>query len=251
MKKVKEKVRGGERAVAATTPPLTISAGESPALSAEDELRRARKGRLFVIIFAVAVILLLIGGLVYLHWSRAHTAAVNQYNGFDFTQVQDGKLMLWATRIEAGGQPYIIPFYYHPRDVEQVAFQQGLTERFLTLGLRPQRIYITFAEDAGSIPVIGGVEISRITGYQNDLVNIDTRGALQTSPSSNATNVEVVRCADATANVSVLSFDLGGNDSIYQDAQDPYCIHFEYTSPNESIRVADRFAYGLVGIMPG
>ncbi len=162
-----------------------------------------------------------------------------------------GSSPLWVTEIVSHGQPYYIPFYYHPRELQNVVLERNVTDRFVDPSQRPKLIYITFSPDAGSYPVVGGVEISRITGFRYDLLNIETHSALKSAVNTTGAEQMVVTCANATQDTAVLSFDEGDKDLIYQDLQDPWCIHLEYMGENDSIMVADRFAYGLLRIMSG
>jgi hypothetical protein len=226
------------------------ASSDAEAESPEQVQLRTRRGLRFLILFAVVMVVIIVGGVFYLRWSAARVTAANRYNGFDFLPVHQGSLILWTTRIEVNGQAYDIPFYIHPRDVESVLLQQGVTDWLVRPELRPAVLYLTFPVNAGSSVVIAGVEISRITGYRYDLLNIETHGALQ-RPAGNGTNTAVITCADANLTVGVLSFEAGENNMIFRDTRDPYCLHIQYVNASESIRVADRFAYGLLRIMPG
>jgi len=212
--------------------------------------KSGRRAVLFLILFVVFVVIVFLGPPIYRNWQAQRTLQANTYNGFQFVQMRDGEVTLWVTRIQKGAQPYNIPFYYHPRDTESVALEPGITNRFLSPD-KPARVYVTIDPEASSTPVLAGVEFARILGYKYNLLNIDTRSAFQRAPPDNDSNVVVMTCADATANVTVISMDLGQNDIIYRDTQNPNCIRVQYMTENESVRVADRFAYGLLRIMPG
>ncbi len=214
-----------------------------------------KRGLLFFILFIIFVVVAIFGPLTYHSWQLRQEAKTNQYHGFDFKPVTNGETTFWVTQLDVGGQLYNIPFYFHPRDTEQVILQQGVTERFLNPKERPPLIYITVPRDGGSHPVVGGVEISRLTGYKYGLLKIDTRSALQ-APATGGLETPVVTCADANENMTVLSFDPSEQNLIVEDKTNSYCIHLFYknnsqSGDDDSIRVADRFAYGLLRIMPG
>lgn len=195
----------------------------------------------FFVAFGI-VLLLIIGITVYNSYQRDRERAENQYNGFDFAEAAGG---LWVTRIEVGQQPYDIPFYYHPRETEEVIIDRTATDPILRGA--PRQIYISVAPDAGAQVVVAGVEISRITGAKYNLLNIDTKGALS-SPAPGKLDVPVVSCANATPDVVVVQF-VEGRDNLIARSQNPNCIILQYTDTNESVRVADRFAYMLLRIM--
>jgi hypothetical protein len=238
---------------AQTAPDAQVAASAPPqndAADAEQERKARRRAFIFVIVFIVLIIIVIVG-IPYLNqWRAQRQAAKDAYNGFDFAQMREGSLLVWATNVQVHGQPYDLQFYNHPRDTENVSLEPGITNRFLG-SARPKLIYLTFDKDQESIIVIAGVEISRITGEKAGILNIDTRGALKTAPPSNVSATAVVTCAEATPQIAVLSFDLGTQNAIFADSRNPDCIHLEFSSANESLRVADRFVYGLLKIMPG
>lgn len=207
------------------------------------------RDRTKTILFAVGFFLFILVVLVLIPLLRKGTIQkefeANRYNGFDFWQRPEGNISLWMTRIQVGAQPYEIPFYYHPRETESVLIEdhvgQFLIER------RPKLLYFTFSPDAGSRPIVAGVELSRITGNRFHLLSIPTRSALQEPVVANST-IAVITCKNATGDVMVLQFNEGPQNRIYRD-DNPFCIRLEYVNASESIRVADRFAYRLVQIM--
>jgi len=224
-----------------------------------EERRSIARGFIFFLLFLLFVVAALFGPMMYHRWQASKEHATNQYHGFDFTAVPRGDTTFWVTQLDVKGQLYNIPFYYHPRDTERVILQKGVLKRFLDPAQKPPLITITVPRDGGSHPVVAGVEISRLTGFKYGLLDIETRSALQ-EPARAGLETPVVTCADASANMTVLSFDPGSQDLIVQDKKNPYCIHLFYenvtddnsqNASDDSIRVADRFAYGLLQIMPG
>jgi hypothetical protein len=231
-------------------PADAVSTPQNDAADAEQERKARRRAIIFVIVFIVLIIIVIVG-IPYLNrWRAQRQFAKDAYNGFSFVQMREGSQVVWATHVQVRSQPYDLQFYNHPRDTENVSLEPGITNRFLG-STRPKLIYMTFDKDQESIIVIAGVEISRITGEKAGILNIDTRGALKTAPPSNESATAVITCTDATPQIAVLSFDLGEQDAIFEDSRNPDCIHVEFSSANESLRVADRFAYGLLRIMPG
>lgn len=218
------------------------------AKDSEEPTSNFKRARLFAIIFSIVVILLFAFMVLFPHYHAQSVNEKNKYNGFDFSQIQSDKLTLWKTTINVKGQPYIVPFYYHPRDLEDIPMEQGVTDELVNK--EPKVLYITFSSDAGSKPVIGGVEVSRFTGSRYKLLNIETHAALKDDPKDGAQHL-LINCAKATNRSMVLSYDHGNNTIIYRDHQHPSCIHLEYRTPDDSIRVSDRFAYGLLRIMHG
>lgn len=166
------------------------------------------------------------------------------YNGFDFRQAPSGSDNLWITQIEVEGQPYNIPFYYHPEATESIEYTEGLAEAITDTNTPPEVVYITLSPDAGSRPVVAGVEISRLLGTKYNLLNMDVQSALTRPDDSFDTLVRT--CDDARDGVLVIVFEQGSANAITNEGN---CITMSYTTPEESIRVADRFAYELLKIM--
>lgn len=201
---------------------------------------------LFLVLFALLIFGLIAGPLAYRRWKAEKTREANQYHGFQFDQLPAG---LWQTEIIAKGQPYTIKFHYHPRDTENVSLEEGIVRTFFYKKRQPKEIYITLPPDGGSQPVVAAVDISKLTGERYNLLNIPTRSALQAP--SDLIDTPVITCADATNETSVFFFQQGPLDGIVRDQKNPFCIRFIYKNESESIRVADRFAYALLQIMPG
>lgn len=232
-----------------TGQPTQRGAGAEGVEEAKPDPRAERRALLFVIGVALLIILIFGGWIGYTRWHTLSVIEKNRYNGFDFTEMKEGNSTIWVTRIEANGQPYVIPFYYHPRETESVVLEERITDRFQSK-TPPKVIFLTFDPKSGTYPVIGGVEISRVTGYRYKLFNIETRSALQQPTGSGAEQL-ILTCANATQQAAILSFDFGDKNIVYRDQQNPWCIHLEYRTPEDAVRVADRFVYGLLRIMPG
>lgn len=171
---------------------------------------------------------------------RERAARENAYNGFEFQRIQAG---LWSTRIEVGSQPYTIPFYHHPRELEDIIVD---ADALLPVTRRPSQIFISIDPDAGSRPVVGGVEISRITGSRYNILNIPTRSAL-TRPSERQAQVPVVSCNSIPQNTTVIEFVQHNTTNAIVAEGD--CVYLFYITPEDSVRVADRYAYELLQIM--
>lgn len=166
------------------------------------------------------------------------------YNGFEFVQAPSGSDTLWLTQIEIQGQPYNIPFYYHPSATENIAYPEGLAEAIVDAEVPPEMVYISLSPDAGSRPVIAAVEISRLLGTKYNLLNMEVQSAL-TRPDEDLDTL-VRTCEDAQDGILVIVFEQGSINAISNEGN---CITMSYTTPEESIRVADRFAYELLKIM--
>ncbi len=189
---------------------------------------------------AFGIILLLIVGItMWTRYSQVNDKAKNAYNGFDFTPAQGG---LWVTRIDVRKQPYDIPFYFHPRDTESVLVGANVT---WPITRNPAQVIISIDPTEPSKVVVGGVEIGRILGTKYNMYNIPTSSALS-KPSATKVDIPVLSCANATYDRVVIEFKKGPENAI---ATNGNCVVLQYTDANESVRVADRYAYMLLRIM--
>lgn len=168
------------------------------------------------------------------------------YNGFEFAQVQQGADTLWVTQIQVRGQLYNIPFYYHPSEVEDVLFEEGLADAIVDNPARPNMVYIAFDPDAGSRPVVGGVEISRLLGTRYNLLNMNVQSALTRTDNTTQVDSPIKTCADAIDGVLVIVYEQSTTNAIVHEGN---CVRMQYKTPEDSIRVSDRFAYELLKIM--
>ena len=196
-------------------------------------------------ILAVLVVAIFVFGYVgYTKYQENLEQESYTYNGFEFALAQNGDDSLWVTQISVQGQLYNIPFYFHPSATEEVLFSEGLAEGIVDNPNRPEKVYFTLSPDAGSRPVIAAVELSRLFGTKYNLLNMEVQSAL-TEPVEGM-DLATITCENATPGVLVIDFTLGSDNAVLHEGN---CVHVIYTSPEESIRVADRFAYEILKIM--
>ena len=200
-----------------------------------------RTGGAWKFFVALAIVGLIVLSLQYLNQRSADQELVeNRHNGFDFVQTAGG---LWVTQITVDQQPYNIPFYYHPRDTSLVLREYDAAERLLVNP--PKEIVISVDPDAGSRVVVAAVEISRLTGSKYNLLNIPTSSAL--SRQQEGVDIPVVTCEDASEDRVVVRFIEDSEANAIIEEND--CIVLFYKDPEESVRVADAFAYMLLQIV--
>lgn len=203
------------------------------------------KTKQFLILIGIIIILFLAIIVIPQYLKKAEFES-NKYNGFDFVEQDDG---LWYTMVQKGVQPYWIPFYYHPKDLEDIPVDSNIKGKFFEMRDNNGTIFITLDPDAGdNNVVIAGVEISRITGSRYDLLNVPTRSAFIKPPSSGSAETEtpIVTCADSNNKTLVVWLTLSHSNIAYSY---DYCVRLEAKDYKEMIKVADRTMYQLLGIM--
>lgn len=176
------------------------------------------------------------------------SSEMKPYNNFPFEK--DGQL--WITQAQMNGQPYTLPFYYHPTDLEDIPAPKGVEQPLVRAGLESKNmtVFITLDPDLPSKAIVAGVEISRLTGSKYDILNLRTHGALTRAPENPDASAPrpIVTCSEASANgTMVIKMRLGQNNVISQ--RENGCIVLEGETPEDLKSVADRFAYMILGIM--
>jgi hypothetical protein len=210
-----------------------------------DAPEEPKSSRVGTIIFFVVCGLVILGlvGLVWYNNQRAETAKTQyQYNGFDFKETTGG---FWVTQVQARGQLYEIPFYFHPEETDFIPTDYDAVKPVYAA---PTELYISLDPDAGATPVVAAAEISRLTGNKYNLFNIPTRGALSRPDPTTEIDLPIFDCRNATKERVIIQFVKGKMDAISLGSN-PNCIILQYTDGNESKRVADRYAYMLLKIV--
>jgi len=205
-----------------------------------------KKQTIQFIIFAGVLVIILVGLILVPRYINQMKLDKNTYNNFQFIQGED---KFWYSMLQKGEQTYWVPFYYHPRDLENIPVETNLSAKFFDIKDNNGSIYITLDPDAGNNTiVIAGVEIARITGEKFDLLNVPTHSAFTKEPSSTVveTGIPVVTCDYASNKTMVIWLLVTDRNIVYSDG---YCIAVQAKSYADIIKVADRLMYHLLGIM--
>jgi hypothetical protein len=220
------------------------------ALPAESEKKEnpadARRNTIFFIIFAAVLIIGLLAAVFVPKYLDKVELEKNTYNGFQFVKNADST---WTTNVSKGNQPYQIPFYYHPKELEDIGIEANLRDKFFAVRDNNGSIFITLDPDAGNNTiVIAGVEIARITGERFGLLSVPTHSAFIKKPENTTvdTGTPVVTCNSASSKVMVIWLTLSDKNVAYSQGN---CVIVEFKSYTDSVKVADRLMYNLLGIM--
>ena len=198
------------------------------------------------IIFCAVLVIIFLGLIIIPSLVRKARLEKYKYNNFEFVKKKDG---FWYTMVQKGPQPYWIPFYYHPSELEDIPVEPDLRNKFFMIRDNNGSIYITINPDAGNNTiVIAGVEISRITGSRYDLLNVPTHSAFIKPPeeTTTETGTPIVTCMHSNNKTMVIWLTLSNKNLAYSY---DYCIILEARTYKDLVRVADRTMYHLLGIM--
>lgn len=202
----------------------------------------------FILALLIVVVLFIVGGVLFADYEREQSTLL--YNGFLFEEKGSGNKTIWVTRIDVNGQLYDIPFYYLPTEVEDVLFEPGLADAISHADIRPDIVYMSLDPEGGSRPVVGAVEVSRLLGNRYGLLNLNVHATLMRPPANrtDAFNDTMVylTCDNATDGVLIIQYEEAESNRVWHEGN---CIRVTYKTPEDSIRVSDRFAYELLSIM--
>jgi hypothetical protein len=209
---------------------------EKPVKSKKEELRNN--------IILTVIALVLVGALVALvvvpKYLTEKEAENNEYNHFPF-QMRQGS---WYTVIESETQRAPIPFYYHPRELENIPLDPNVLARFNEVQKNNGSIFITIdPESPDNDIVIAGVEISKVTGQW---FAIPTASAVIRKPEGVDTEFPVLTCADADNDTLIIWLTKSDKNVAYAHKD---CVILEGKTYEDLIKVADRLSYSLLGIM--
>lgn len=199
----------------------------------------------FLIICGV-LCLVILGSVLIPKYLKQEEFKSNKYNNFEFYKTEDG---YWMTVLQKGPQKYYVPFYYHPKELEDIPVETYLRAKFFEVRDNNGSIFITLDPDSTDNKiVIAGVEIARITGSRYDLLNVPTRSAFIKQPSTQSaeTGTPIVTCKDANNQTLVIWLTMSDLNVISSKG---YCVIVEGKTYDDLVRGADRLMYHLLGIM--
>ncbi len=202
----------------------------------EKEMENKTSKQLIQFIVFVLVIAA-IAYAVYKFTAPADTHQYDKYNGYDFMYDEEQKL--WFSTLQIEEQPFIIPFYFHPKDLEYIPVQKDIEDTLYQK--KPKNVIITLPFNDTSSIVIAAIELSKITGERFKILEIPTSSAfneyLQGFP--------LATCDNSSDDTLVINFEKSETSRIRSEGR---CIILEYAQ-NESIKVADNLAYHILKIM--
>jgi len=174
------------------------------------------------------------------------TVDLSVYNGFAFERRPSGQQVYWITQVQLAGEIYEVPFYHHPTELEAYEYDERITNYILKHPF--QEIVLAVHPEAGSIPVLAGVNIGRVTGK---FYGVPTSSALfiPEGYEHNATGLPEVNCKNATSTRPIIWLSNSTSEpSVVLSDEEEYCIYVSGEDKN-ILAAADLFAYKILGIM--
>lgn len=200
----------------------------------------------FIVIIIVVIALLAVGA--FFIFSSDQPLDYSQYNGFQFTKIGEN----WQTMVEMDSQLYEVPFYNHPYDVVGVDYDDNVTSYLMDVinTVKPPReIIIAIHPDSGSVPVLAGVNIARITGK---FYGVRTSSALYLEDDEieayNSTDLPVVNCNDSNFLTTIIHISINETTKSANFVGN-HCILIGAGNGDDLLMVTDLIGYKLLGIM--
>jgi hypothetical protein len=168
-----------------------------------------------------------------------------EQHGVVFRPVRQGSNQLWITEIERDGARATLPFYYLPDETADVVLEAGLLVKLGASDFRPRQLYVSIDPDAHHYTFTAGAEIGRFVEDLGLFGGPEVQMAFSKA-NDRPEQLPVVDCSKASPDTAVIVVEQGGRNEVKHDGA---CVRATYLVPQDSLRVADRFCYGLAGVL--
>jgi len=212
--------------------------------SDEENPEDRSKNSMTIVLIIVGAIIIIIAAIIII--SKHYSTNSNQveYNHYLFEKFEGNK---WMTQQLIRGQLYNIPFYYNPKEVEDIPIDPNSINLIRSFGNRTNTtlIYISVDPSESSKIVLAGVEYARILGTAYNIYNMNVKSAIQ-RPYNSTAGIPIITCKNQSSNVIVIYPTVTDKNLVSVHGN---CIVIESKNVNESVRVADAFSFRLLNIM--
>jgi len=165
------------------------------------------------------------------------------YNGY---VIQKGTcpgstVLCWFAEFNVRGQPYVMTFYYHPSQVDNITVVPDTLKVTQLATVANSTLYITVPNNVPGKVGVAAIEITRVLGKRYNLVNLNVKTAVY------GTGPDQISCGNASGNTVVMSFEQGTIDAVF--VRSTNCIVVSATDAERAVAVADAYAYRLIGVI--
>lgn len=208
---------------------------------ADDKTSKNRS--LFYVIIGVIMVIIILGAILVLSRYVFPNKNIVEYNHYVFEKFEGNK---WMTQQLIGGQVYNIPFYNNPLQVLDIPVDPMSITAIRYFRNNPNgTVYITVDPYESSKVVLANVEYARILGTAYNIYNMNVKSAISQNI-DNITEYQVMTCNNQSKNNFIIYQRVTDKNLISLNGN---CIVLESKTANESIRVADAFAFRLLNII--
>lgn len=221
--------------------------------SKKSEKKKEKSQWIYLTGALVLIAVILFAGAIYPTLKQEQQIEDNRYNEFDF--IQEAGTGFWYLNAEIDNKPVSILFRHHPSEVDDIYVHSPARKIInhlsrLVYNGEDALLYMAFNpnedEDILKGIAIASVELGRLLGERFEIYKIPTVGAI-TEETNSSLAAQVVSCEDVSPSQGVLIIRSGEVDAVHVPS--PNCIILEVTSEENAIKVADRFAYDLLGVI--
>jgi hypothetical protein len=206
-----------------------------------DSDKKNKKSLIYTFII-VGIIMLIFASAILLSKYMFKDKNTVEYNHYVFEKFEGNK---WMTQQMIGGQLYNIPFYNNPEQVLDIPVDPNAVRNLRIFKTYSNgTVYITVDPNESSKVVLAGVEYARLLGTAYNIYNMNVKSAI--SRSVDGFEYEVITCKNQSKNTFVIYQTVTGKNLISVNGA---CITLESRTANESVRVADAFAFRLLNII--
>ncbi len=190
------------------------------------------------IILAVALV-----GLLVLVARNNAPADAEKYNGFP---IQRG-MCPGTTRecvllsFEIRGNPYQIPFYNHPQDIESLPVAPAAVRSIIAMQkVENQSVLIVIPPNAPGDIGVAGVQLGRILGDRYGIMNLNVRA-------TSAANLASA-CTQANATTLVVWFESDKLNAVHEAQKN--CIAISAIDGPGAVAGSEALTYRILGVIP-
>ena len=164
------------------------------------------------------------------------------YHGY---AIQKGKcpgsnVTCWFVNFDERGQPYLMTFYYHPSQVENITVVPDALRVTELANLANSTLYITVPNNVPGEVGVAAIELTRVLGTRYNIANLNVKTAVY------GTGPDQISCDNATGKTVIVSFEQGP-DAVY--IQSVNCIIVSASDAQRAVAVADAYTYRILGII--
>lgn len=165
------------------------------------------------------------------------------YNQYTFTKSEG----LWWTQVQKGSQPYTLPFYYAPWEVEDIPVQRSSLEPIWVKQLdRSIKVYISVDPEGIGTSVVSAANIGRVVGNRYRLYNMNVSSAFVSDPGY---PYAIADCSNSSENIFVIVVDTGDANKVETSGNAGTCFTVTGKNDTEILRAGDAYTYRLLGII--
>lgn len=168
------------------------------------------------------------------------------YNGIIFARQNNESLWIFQGKVR--NQTFEITSYYGPEELELVSVPLNVVNNVYS----KKALFLSLNSSLDNVPTaaanaaIGAIEVGKIVGTKNNILNKQTMTTVTDSVASGINSSLSATCLNASNVVGVIQFELSNTTQVIGDKN---CLVVQGSSPTDIIKAADRLVFEILGIM--